>query len=198
MESNCLDIDVGGITGCFRQKRIMEYRIVVGGTDHLPELLALYRRVAAVPGSLIRTVAEIDEAYVGGFTARAARNGLQLIALAQDRVVGEIHAYTPDLYCFRHLLSELTIVVDPDWQGRGIGRALFERFLATVRRDFPHILRVELYVRAHNQRNVTFYESLGFQNEGRQERKLCFGPGHFETPQHMVWFNPGFGIGGKF
>lgn len=35
--------------------------------DDQPGVLALYRRVAAVPGGLARLADEVDEAYVAGF-----------------------------------------------------------------------------------------------------------------------------------
>ncbi|MEM7552123.1 MAG: N-acetyltransferase [Bacteroidota bacterium] len=104
--------------------------------------------------------------------------------------MGEIHAYVPNLFAFQHILSDLTIVVNPDYHGRGIGRTLFETFLKIVQKDFGHILRVELYVREHNSKNVAFYEKLGFRNEGRQENKIFTSSSTFETPLHMAWFNP--------
>jgi ribosomal protein S18 acetylase RimI-like enzyme len=157
---------------------------------HLPQLLALYQQAAQDPAGLIRLPAEVDEPYVGGFLANARQHGLSLVALDGQRVVGEIHAYTPPLFAFQHLLTDLTIVVAPAYQGQGLGRQLFTTFLATVQQRFRHILRVELYVRETNVRNVQFYESLGFVNEGRQDRKIFAGQGQFETPQHMAWFNP--------
>jgi ribosomal protein S18 acetylase RimI-like enzyme len=60
---------------------------------------------------------------------------------------------------------------------------------------YAHILRVELYVRAHNTRNIIFYESLGFKQEGRQEHKIFQQKGVFETPIHMAWFNPKYDWG---
>lgn len=59
-------------------------------------------------------------------------------------------------------------------------------------RRFFLALRVELYVRETNTRNVAFYESLGFVNEGRQEHKIYGPSGNWETPLHMAWFNPDF------
>lgn len=100
-----------------------------------------------------------------------------LVAKEGEHIIGEIHAYTPQLYAFQHLLTDLTIVVHPDHQGKHAGRKLFERFLEIVESDYPHILRVELYVRAHNIKNVQFYSSLGLKTEGLHERKLYTGPG---------------------
>ncbi|MGB6150927.1 MAG: type I restriction enzyme HsdR N-terminal domain-containing protein [Pricia sp.] len=50
-----------------------------------------------------------------------------------------------------------------------------------------------LFKREHNARNIKFYESLGFKNEGRQDRKIYISNSTFETPLHMAWFNPNYG-----
>ena len=60
--------------------------------------------------------------------------------------------------------------------------------------ELTHIKRIELYTREQNKRNIKFYESLGFMNEGRQKDKIFISESEFETPLHMVWFNPNYGI----
>jgi ribosomal protein S18 acetylase RimI-like enzyme len=159
--------------------------------SHAEALLTLYRRVAAVPDGLIRRPDEIDLAYARGLLETSLRRGLILTGWDDDdRLVAAIHAHAPPIAAFRHLLTDLTILVDPACQGRGHGRRLFEAFLARVRADYPHVLRVELFVREHNVRNVRFYESLGFINEGRQAGKILNASGQLETPLHMAWFRP--------
>jgi putative acetyltransferase len=154
----------------------------------------LYLRVATDPAGLIRRPTEIPLAFVEAFLVKSLQNGLALIGLQEGKIVGEIHAYTPDLEAFSHLLTDLTIVIHPDYQGMGLGRELFREFLHQVQASYPHILRVELYVRETNTRNVRFYESLGFLNEGRQDRKILNAMGQLETPLHMAWFNPNYRI----
>ncbi len=61
-----------------------------------------------------------------------------------------------------------------------------------VKRNFSHILKVELYTREHNGKKVEFYKRLGFVDEGRQERKIYVESGKFRPPLHMAWFNPNF------
>lgn len=161
-------------------------------TQDRQPLYDLYRVIATIPGGIIREPDEITEAYIEQIVTEATQCGIMLIAREGEKPVGEIHAYTPSLQAFRHILTELTIVVHPDYQGQGIGKLLFQSFLEKVRQDFSHILRVELYTREHNQKNVAFYESLGFQNEGRQADKIMGPEGQLETPLHMVWFNPAF------
>jgi len=156
------------------------------------ELIRLYKDISEIPDGIIRIKDDIDKKYVHGFLTRSINKGLILVAMINNKIIGDIHAYTPDIYAFQHLLTDLTIVVDSKYQGKGIGRKLFEEFLGIVKEKHKHILRIELYVREHNTRNIKFYESLGFINEGRQKDKIFKSKSEFETPLHMAWFNPNF------
>ncbi|WP_339609507.1 GNAT family N-acetyltransferase [uncultured Roseivirga sp.] len=157
------------------------------------ELLNLYRKVADVSDGIIRNGNEINDYYISNFLTNSIDNGLILIGVINGKIVGEIHAFTPQIYAFQHILTDLTIVIDPVNQGKGIGRKLFEKFLEKVTKDLNHVKRIELYTREHNERNVKFYESLGFINEGRQKDKIFVTETKFETPIHMAWFNPSYG-----
>lgn len=170
----------------------MELKIVPARPDMRDQLKELHLAVTAIPGGLIRQPSEITDSYIDGIVESCTRHGLMLVAEEGNKITGEIHAHTPQLYSFQHLLSDLTIVVHPGYQGKGTGRKLFSRFLEIVEKDFSHILRVELYVRKHNLKNVQFYQSLGFQTEGAHEQKIYAGNGLYETPLSMVWFNPGY------
>lgn len=162
--------------------------------NHESQLLKLYKEISKIPDGIIRKQHEISSKYISGFMRDSMDNGLILVGLLDHKIVGEIHAHTPNIFAFQHILTDLTIVVDPDYHGQGIGRKLFEQFLKTVMADFCHILRVELYTREQNHRNVCFYESLGFINEGRQKNKIFNTNSKFETPLHMAWFNPNYQI----
>jgi putative acetyltransferase len=170
----------------------MEITIIPARREMHEQLKQLHLAVTAIPGGLIRQPFEITGEYIDGVLRSCTEHGLMLVAEDGNRIAGEIHAHTPPLHAFRHLLSDLTIVVHPDYQGKGIGRKLFTRFLEIVEKEFPRILRVELYVRRHNTKNVRFYTSLGFRIEGTHEQKIYAGPGVYETPLSMVWFNPGY------
>ncbi|GAB5476084.1 MAG: GNAT family N-acetyltransferase [Maribacter sp.] len=170
----------------------MEISIEKADIKHKSELLQLYRKVAGISDGIIRNEDEINEEYISDFLTNSIENGLILVGTLEEKIVGEIHAYTPDLFAFQHILTDLTILVDPINQGQGIGRKLFEKFLKVVTSEFVHIKRIELYTREHNERNVKFYESLGFINEGRQKDKIFISEVAFETPLHMAWFNPNY------
>ena len=167
----------------------MNFRIEPAEYDQAFKLHHLYRKVALSPNGLIRRKDEITKDYIDGFMYNSLKNGLILVGTDDDDIIGEIHAYTPGIYAFQHILTDLTIVVDPVYQGKGVGRNLFEKFLEIVKTQYHHILRIELFVREHNIPIVKFYESLGFKNEGRQEFKIYSSESGFETPLHMAWFN---------
>jgi len=148
----------------------------------------LYCRVAAIPGGIARLSGEVDRSYVARFMRSAVDRGLELVAENENgRIIGEIHAYSPDLYCFSHVLSDLTIVVDPAHQGRGVGRKLFERFLHVVTTKFTHIRRVELVARESNKDAIRLYESLGFRQEGRMLGRILNVDGSIESDVPMAW-----------
>ena len=156
--------------------------------DDLSAILTLYRSVAAIPGGLARLAEEVDEAWVGDLLTRSRSNGLSLVAETEsDGIVGEIHAYATGLFCFSHVLTELTIAIAPDRQGQGVGRLLFQTFMSDVVEDRPHILRIELISRESNRKAIQFYESLGFRIEGELVGRILNVDGSLESDIPMAW-----------
>lgn len=156
--------------------------------DDQTSILELYRRVALVPGGLARLESEIDEDFVDAFLTPSLDDGISLLAQADDgRCIGEIHAFSPGLYCFSHIFSSLTIAVDPDVQSKGVGRRLFDGFMAELISSRPDITRVELIARESNQKAIRFYESLGFEREGEFVARIRNPDGSLESDIPMAW-----------
>jgi putative acetyltransferase len=131
-------------------------------------LLALHKAAAVTPGGLARMPDEITSAYVAGFLEKAAAEGIGLGAWSADGMLcGEIHAVRMTPALFGHVLSDLTVAVHPDWQGRGVGSALFGALITAARRLDPPIGRIELMTGAGNIGAIRLYERLGFRHEGR-------------------------------
>lgn len=164
-----------------------ELTVGVPDARDIPQITELYRAVAAVPGGLARSAGEIDEDFIRHNLTASQQRGIALVARAQNRIVGEIHAYRPVPVVFAHVLSDLTIAVDPRFQGHGVGRILFSTLLAEVEARHPQILRVELLARESNQRAIRFYESLGFRAEGRLSNRVRSVEGGFEADLAMAW-----------
>lgn len=144
------------------------------------QVLALYQAAAAGPGGLARRPDEMDLAYAQGFIGKALASGVTLGAWEGERLRGEIHASRMGPDQFAHVLSDLTVAVDPAWQGRGVGGALFQALFEAAGRLQPAILRIELGARAGNVAAIRLYQRLGFVIDGRFERRVRLPDGSFE------------------
>jgi ribosomal protein S18 acetylase RimI-like enzyme len=160
-----------------------------GAVSDIDSIFSLYQKVAAIEGGLARTKDEITINYISSFVQKSIESGIIYIAIdeATSSVIGEIHSYSPTIKVFAHVLGELTIAVDPDYQGKGIGRSLFNKLSGTVIREKPEILRIELIARESNTKAIAFYESLGFAIEGRFEKRIQSVRGGFEADIPMAW-----------
>jgi len=59
-----------------------------------------------------------------------------------------------------------------------------------VRNKQPDILRVEFIARESNQREIRFYESLGFEQEGVLSSRTMNLDGSLESDIPMAWTQP--------
>ena len=124
----------------------------------------------------------------------ALNTGIELVAIdeANDKkIIAEIHCYNLQPKVFNHVLSELTIVVSPGEQGRGIGKKIFCTLLEEIENNRIDILRVELIARESNDKAINFYKSIGFVQEGRFEKRI-HNDGVYEADIPMAWFNKNF------
>lgn len=162
--------------------------------NDIPLMHKLYVAVSKTKGRLARTEDEVTEAYVRSFVQKSAQNGVQYIAVdkLRNKVVAEIHCYKLEPKVFEHVLSELTIVVDPEYQGRGVGKRLFQTLLNHVKEIRADIFRVELIARESNTKAIQLYKRLGFEVEGRLQGRIKNEENHLEADIPMAWLNPGF------
>lgn len=165
-------------------------------------IIALYKKVTRISGGLARQEEEVTVEYVSNFIEKSQQSGIQFVMVHDTTIIGEIHCYKPGLKSFDHLLSDLTIAVDPDFQGQGIGKDLFTAVLSEVKENRKDILRVELLTGESNKRAIAFYQSLGFTIEGRMPNRYELGPADlrrlgaagpvFDNDIPMAWINPNF------
>lgn len=158
-------------------------------SDH-EQIVSLYKQVAAIPDGLARTPDEVSDAYVAGFMHKAGADGVELVYLEGGIIRAEIHCARVGIASLAHLLTDLTIAVAPECQGKGVGRQLFSALLAHVTEHMPGITRVELYARASNHRARALYASLGFVEEGRLRARVNNARGEPETDTIMGWLRP--------
>lgn len=170
----------------------MDTKIRASRVEYWQEILDLYRAAALIPRGLARRPEEISADYVKNFLKKSNESGISLLAFAGMQIVGEIHACQLVPKVFSHVLSDLTVVVHPEYWGKGIGKTLFSAFLKEVATKRPDILRVELIARESNQKAIQLYKSLGFSEEGRLENRIDSGDSTFEADIPMAWINPAF------
>ncbi len=150
-----------------------------------PAILEVHRAAAGRGGGLAREPDEMDLAGIEASLARPFLNGVALIAFVDGRAAGEIHASRLGPRQFAHNLTDLTVAVHPDCQGRGVGAALFEALFAEAARLSPAVERVELLCREGNTGALRLYEKLGFVIEGRFPRRVRLADGTVEDDLAM-------------
>ena len=150
-----------------------------------PAIRDLYR-AAAEGGTLARMPDEVDDAYVAEFM-HAAQNGLELVAEASGKVVGDLHATRLFPRQFVRTLGDLTIAVHPAHQGQGIGKQLFVEFMRIVREEMPDIERVELFAWDENKSALKLYESVGFKFEGLLPHRVRTDSGEWRNDILYGW-----------
>ena len=143
---------------------------------------------------IARRIEEISPGYIQHFMENAAASGIELVVENpgnEEEIIAELHCYKMGPAKFDHVFSELTVAVSPEFQGRGIGKLLFNTLFSIVENEMPQILRVELVTQESNTSAIALYTKLGFQIEGRFEGRIRAGS-KLEADLPMVWFNPKF------
>lgn len=154
----------------------------------------LYKDVAKVEGSIARVEEEITPEYITGIFQTSGKSGLMLVGIepATGELIAEIHASKYGIRIFDHVLTNLTIVVHPNHQGKKNGKQIFQAFLAEIIHTRTDIGRVELESRSSNPAALALYKSLGFIEEGRMKNKTRNKDGSFEDSVLMAWTNPAY------
>ncbi len=157
------------------------------------EIFNLYKKSAAVNDGLARNPNEITKKYIDEIVEKAVNNGLGIVILNQEnQIIGSLLSYKFEPKTFCHTLGNMTLAVDPQYFGQKIGKKLFVAFTDEVKKNHPEILRVELNVRASNQRAVKIYEEVGFVLEGIMKNRLLDSSGELSDDSFMAWMNPNF------
>lgn len=94
------------------------------------------------------------------FVAELEENGTK-------KVIGLVGLHVNTNPRLRHSGS-IGIMVDKDYQGMGIGRALMEKAL-DIADNWLMLVRVELGVYTDNEKAINLYKSLGFEIEGTKK-----------------------------
>lgn len=106
-----------------------------------------------------------------------------LVAVADGKVVGQLSAYR-DSGIYNHT-CELGMSVDSRHRGTGVGTALMEGLFDWAG-DFG-IQKICLNVFPHNTRAISFYEKMGFINEGHRVRHAKLSYGYEDLLEMSKW-----------
>ncbi len=176
----------------------MHYRTAT--PDDIPALVKLYKDVSKVQGFIARLEHEVTEEYVSDFVHKSLERGLIIVGEHETNpgeLIAEIHGYTPGLTIFNHVITDVTLLVHPEHQGKKIGRTIITIFLDEIATNRPDIGKVELYTGESNRRAINLYQSLGFLIEGRMEMRYKNPVGTYEADIPMGWVNPNFEFDGN-
>lgn len=172
-----------------------KYSVRISKPEDKKQILELYKRVSQTISGLARTSDEITESYIENFITKSQKDGIQLIITdpnSKNQIIAEIHCYKLEPKVFGHILSDLTIAVDPNNQGLGLGKLIFNSLLDIVLLERKDILRIELIARESNHKAIQFYQKLGFIIEGRFENRIRNENNQFEADIPMAWFNKNY------
>lgn len=155
----------------------LPYRIRAAAAADLPALLAIYNH------AVLHSVATFDlepRSEEAGHAWLAAHTGHHPLIVAE--VQGTVAGYA-SLSPYRPMpaydsTAELSLYIHPDYQRRGLGRALAEHILALARADARLHLVVSVITASHTV-SIALHEKLGFRRCGTlHEAGYKFGTFH--------------------
>ena len=94
---------------------------------------------------LLQTLESIEKDFEKQFFLKARADG---------KIIGSVRAYAKEGTCYIGRL-----IVHPDFQNQGIGRTLMNE----IEKIFNHCERFELFTGDRSERNLYFYQKLGYR-----------------------------------
>ena len=171
-----------------------EFLIRESNLEDVPDLVRLYRKVSTY-GGLGHTEDEINAGYISDFITKSQARGKGLVLYAADKqnqIIGEIHGYTLGLKTFAHVFEQITMVIDPAYQGQGLGKQLLRALQTEIQNTMPWILKMELACFSNNTPALQLYLNNGFTIEGRRKNRVRLITGDFADGLALSWFNPDY------
>ena len=106
------------------------------------QIYNLYKTVAIVNlGSLTQQEDEITLEYVSDTVRKGMTRGLILVIENDGQIVGYFKAFTSEFRTLAHVLTNATMMIHPEWQGRDYGSKLINAYLQEISANMSHILR---------------------------------------------------------
>jgi len=101
------------------------------------------------------------------FLKASITSGLQFVALADEKLVGQIGMFVDSKARCSHV-GAIGMMIHSDYQGKGIGSKLLEKILELAD-DYLMLKRVELTVFTSNEAAINLYKKYGFVIEGTKK-----------------------------
>ena len=161
-------------------------QIRIATSDDAEAIAAAEEETRRTPGLLVGHPGEIPVAAYRAKIAKLASDGHYIVAEENGRLVGHALLDPMPMRANAHVFT-LTIVVHPGHVERGIGRAMLEHLLDWAQRN-ARVGKVELNVRAGNERARRLYHRCGFVEEARFRRRVRRTDGVYEDDIGMAWF----------
>jgi RimJ/RimL family protein N-acetyltransferase len=103
---------------------------------------------------------------------------IYLVPVVEGRIAGMVNFIAGQRRRNSHQ-GKLGISILPQFQGRGVGRALMQTLMNWLA-DHPKVETVRLEVHARNEIAIKMYKSFGFHEEGREVRGVKFSDGTYD------------------
>jgi len=181
-------VEHGGPNVVIKKIDFSDYSIRKATMQDEDGLYSLYQRVASVKGGLARTTNEITQEYISKILYNGVHKGIAFVVEHDHQLIGSMIKYRLEPKVFSHVLTEGSILIDPSFQGQGIGTILIKTFLQEILDFHQDVMRVEIVARESNPA-IALYEKLGFVKEGRFENRIQGISGKLEADIPMVWIN---------
>lgn len=153
------------------------YHIRAAVAEDLPALLAIYNHAVLQSVATFDLEPRTEAAGLAWFTAHTGHHPL-FVAEVQGAVAGyaSLSPYRP-MQAYAST-AELSLYIHPDYQRRGLGRALAEHLLAFARAS-EHLHLIVSVITASHTVSLALHEKLGFRRCGTlHEAGYKFGAFH--------------------
>lgn len=153
-------------------------QIVPVAEEHAHSYRACLDAVAREKRYLAQIEALPLERIEGFVRASVANDAVQFMAVEGGRVVGWADIFPSWAHAVAHC-GTLGMGVLAEYRGQGIGRRLLEACIHKAWRK--GITRIELEVRADNERAIRLYQAMGFTQEALKRRAMRFDGVYFDA-----------------
>lgn len=150
-------------------------------------LFAIAREVSKVPGFLTKEPNEIRIKDVrSDLKQLIAGPGCYYVAEHKNQLIGYGLLSPLPSQAMSHVFR-LTVVVVPAQINRGVGSRLLQTLLEWAVKD-PKVEKIEMTIRAGNQRALHVYQKFGFSVEGRFRWRARLPSGELVDELALSWF----------